>query len=1307
MGVIQVVTGGDENRGSTNGHKRHLNELYQAINFVPTTAIPASTVPDITIGRKDYEGVVAPHSDPLVVHLDISNHLVKRCLIDTGAYTNIMFRECFLNLGLKIEDLSPCTNPLYSFSGAGLVPLGSIRLPVMFGQTDAAKNVLSEFVVIDGSSAYNVLIGRVTLSEADAVMSIRALTLMYVSDQGEVQKLVSKDERDEVVNVQISARGCNMQSLKVAKKSEKGKSPSLRQEGDPMSTNNVSMVEGAETEQVEIDPGRTVTVGVGLEPKFRADLLDLLRKNKDVFAYSAAEMPGVSREVIVHKLNVLSNARPVKQKMRNSSAEKDDAIKAEVDKLLEAGFIMPCTYPEWLANVVMVKKSSGGWRMCVDFTNLNKACPKDCYPLPRIDSLIDATASYTMLSLLDAFSGYHQVFMAEEDVLKCAFITIHGTYMYKMMSFGLKNAGATYTRLVDKVFQDQKGRNIEAYVDDAIVKSKSDSEHLADLSETFCSLRKYKMKLNPMKCNFGVRAGKFLGVLVSARGIDANPEKVQAILDLLEPRNRKEVMMLTGRMAALARFISRSTDKSTPFFKVLKGNKDFSWGEEQSTAFRQLKAHLITLPTLSRPMLGETLYLYIAVTSATVSAVIIREEDKQQHPIYFISHTLLAAETNYPLIEKAAFAVVVAARKLKPYFNAHPVTVLTDQPLEKALENFEKSGRLIKWAVELSGFGIQYKPRPSIKGQALADFLAECTYQEEPNPGVWEVYTDGSSTTNSSGAGILIISPNGDEFEYALKFTFSASNNESEYEAVITGVELARAAGAEHIVLKTDSLLVTNQIRGEYEARDDGMVRYLERVKADTAKLKSFQIQCIPRSENNRADTLSKLTSSTIKNVSRTVLVDIRNAKSITETVGMVGDIEAETTWMTPIMKYKLTKGLPEDRSLSQKIKRIAARYLVFEGELYRRSVIRPLLKCVGPADAGLILTEIHDGICGHHMGARTLADKALRAGYFWPTMLEDSRAKTKKCKNCQMHAPVIHAPSRDLQPVLSPLPFAQWGMDLLGPFPTASGGRKYLIVAVDYFTKWVEAVAVPAKTTAAVRKVIWENIITRFGLPQVMVFDHGREFWSDMVMNWLEELGIKFAYSSVCHPQSNGQAEAANKTILNGLKKKVEDLKGRWADELPGVLWSLRTTEKEATGYSPFHLVYGSEAVLPIEAVVPTFRTATFNPVENEEGLKASLDLVEESRDTARLNLAVYQNRMRRAYNHRVHKRDLRVGDLVLRKSTATNKGNIHGKMTTNWEGPYKVVEEMRPGTYRLTDMEGVPLMSHWNTDNLRKYFI
>ena len=174
----------------------------------------------------------------------------------------------------------------------------------------------------------------------------------------------------------------------------------------------------------------------------------------------------------------------------------------------------------------MVPKPSGDWRICVDFYNLNKACPKDCYPLPKIDQLVDSTAGHSLLSFLDAHSGNHNVFPEEAYKCKCAFVTAAGTFMYKMMPFGLKNAGATYERLVDNVFKHQKGRNIEVYVDDSIVNFKRHEDHIEDLEETFDCLRKYRMKLNPKKCTFGVRSGKFLGFMISRRVIDTNPKKV-------------------------------------------------------------------------------------------------------------------------------------------------------------------------------------------------------------------------------------------------------------------------------------------------------------------------------------------------------------------------------------------------------------------------------------------------------------------------------------------------------------------------------------------------------------------------------------------------------------------------------------------------------------------------------------------------------------------------------------------------------------------------------------------------------------
>ena len=240
---------------------------------------------------------------------------------------------------------------------------------------------------------------------------------------------------------------------------------------------------------------------------------------------------------------------------------------------------------------------------CASISQTYQACPKDNFPLPRTDQLVDSTAGHKLLTFMDAFSGYNQILMAEEDQEKTAFVTSQGLYYYRVMLFGLKNVGATYQRLVNEMFKKQIGRNVEVYVDDMLVKSRKEKDHLDDLKETFNTLRQYHMKLNPSKCAFGVSSGKFLGFIVSQRGIEANPKKVRAILEMCSPRTTKEMQSLTGRVAALNRFVSKATDKCLPFFKILK--KAFAWTEDYETTFQELKHYLNNPPLLSPSKEGE------------------------------------------------------------------------------------------------------------------------------------------------------------------------------------------------------------------------------------------------------------------------------------------------------------------------------------------------------------------------------------------------------------------------------------------------------------------------------------------------------------------------------------------------------------------------------------------------------------------------------------------------------------------------------------------------------------------------------
>ncbi|XP_027171595.1 uncharacterized protein LOC113771181 [Coffea eugenioides] len=897
--------------------------------------------------------------------------------------------------------------------------------------------------------------------------------------------------------------------------------------------------------------------------------------------------------------------------------------------------------------------------MCVDFTDLNKACPKDCYPLPRIDALVDSAMGYVVLCFLDAFKRYHQIGMSEEDQEKTAFYTDRGTYCYTTMPFGLKNAGATYQRLINRLFKNQIGRNVEAYVDDILVKSLATSSFLSDVREVFGVLRDSRMKLNPKKCVFGVTSGKFLGYLVSHRGIEANPDKVKAIQDMSPPRNVREVQRLNGRLAALNRFLSQSAEKALPFFKVLKKADQFAWTEECQAAFDKLKQYLHHLPTLASPRPKEKLYLYLSAADEAVSAVLIRDEGTQV-PVYYVSRALRGPETRYTQVEKLVLGLVHAARRLKPYFLAHPISVRSDQPIRQILVRPEASGCLTKWAVELGEYDLSYEPRTAIKAQALADFLAELTFTEGPE----------STSASAEGAGLLLEGPQGEVCSYALRFGFPATNNEAEYEALIAGLQLARRLGAQQIHVRSDSQLVVRQILGEYEARDETMQLYLSKVHQLTAYFESFEIQRIPRSQNKRADALSRLASTSFSDLNKIVLVEVLSEPGYVEEVAC--PVHSEETWMTPFILFLGQGALPEDRAEARKIQRKAARYALRDGELYKRSYLGPWLRCVTPETGRDVLHEIHEGLCGAYVGHRMLAKKALLLGYFWPSVRQDAQ---------------------DL------------GTDIIGSFPRSVGGYTFLVTAVDYFTKWVEAEPLRTITGLAIQKFFWKCIVCRFGIPQVIISDNGRQFAENPFKTWCTNLGIKQHFTSVGHPQANGQAENFNRTLLHGLKTRLHRVGTSWVEELPSVLWSYRTTPRSATQETPFSLTYGAEAVIPAEILTPSPRLAAYAAEVNNEERQLDLDLVEERRDLTSARIASYKNTLAHYYNARVRHRRFQPGDLVLRKNSVS-RAEPQGKLCPKWEGPYRVVESDLKGYCKLSYRDGSLVPRSWHAENLKLYY-
>nr|GEX46597.1 reverse transcriptase domain-containing protein [Tanacetum cinerariifolium] len=560
---------------------------------------------------------------PLVIEAKIGRHMIHHMYVDRGSSMEILYEHCFNRLQPEVKNqMVLATTSLTGFSGETIWPLGLLRLLVTIRDADHSTRAWMNFMIVRSLSPYNGIIERPKIKEIQAVPST-AHGMLKFPVNGEIVTIRS--------TILIPA-----ECATVITSSEVPQETAVRHKNF----------------KVALHPNfsdQEVAIAGMLSAKRHTKLCSLLKENLNIFAWQPSDMTG--------------------------ALERAKAIQAEVQKLVEAGIMRDDYYHDWLSNPVMVKKNDDSWRMCMDFTDLNKACPQDCYPLPKIDWKVESLCGYPFKCFLDAYKGYHQIQLTESDEEKMAFHTGQGVYCYTKTPFGLKNAGATCQRLVDKAFDSQIGQNIEVYVDDLVVKSHTEAEMLRDIGETF-------------------------------------PEQ----------------------------------------------------------AFKQLKQHLSELPLLVAPKPKEELIVYLFASYGAISVVLMTERGMVQTPVYFVSRALQGPKLNYTPMEKLVLSLVFAAKRLR--------------------------------SVILGQHNITYRPRTSVKGQVLADFLAEIPDESQPDASVvetqqepWTLFMDGSSYVDGFGAGFILTSLEGTKFTYALRFQFAASNNEAEHEALIAGLRIAAQIG--------------------------------------------------------------------------------------------------------------------------------------------------------------------------------------------------------------------------------------------------------------------------------------------------------------------------------------------------------------------------------------------------------------------------------------------------------------------------------------------------------------------------------
>jgi ribonuclease HI/transposase InsO family protein len=585
--------------------------------------------------------------------------------------------------------------------------------------------------------------------------------------------------------------------------------------------------------------------------------------------------------------------------------------------------------------------------------------------------------------------------------------------------------------------------------------------------------------------------------------------------------------------------------------------------------------------------------------------------------------------------------------------------------------------------VEIMGETISFAPRKAIKSQVLVDFVAKWVDTQLPAAPIqlelWTMFFDGSLMKTGVGAGLLFISPLRKHLCYVLCLHFPASNNVAEYEALVNGLRIAIELGVRRLDAHGDSELVIDQVMKNSHCRDLKMEAYCDKVRRLEDKFYGFELNHVARWYNETADELAKIASWRTTVPPDIFSRDLHQPSVKTDDTPEPGEASAQPeapsapegealrveeerngvapnrNWQTPYLQYLHRGELPLDRAEARRLARHARSFILLgdEKELYHHSPSGILQRCISIAEGQELLQELHSGACGHHAAPRALVGNAFRQGFYWPTAVADAIRIVRSCRGCQFYARQTHLPAQALQTIPITWPFAVWGLDLVGPLQKAPGGFMHLLFAIDKLSKWIEVR--PLNSIRSEEAVaFFTNIIHRFGVPNSIITDNGTQFTGRKFLDFCEDYHIRVDWAAVAHPMTNGQVERANGMILQGLKARIyNDLNKfgrRWMKELPSVVWSLRTTPSWATGFTPFFLVYGAEAILPTDLEYGSPRTKAYDDRSNQTSREDSLDQLEEARDMDLLHSARYQQSLRRYHARGFRSRDLQVGDLVLR---------------------------------------------------------
>lgn len=948
-------------------------------------------------------------------------------------------------------------------------------------------------------------------------------------------------------------------------------------------------------------------------------------------------------DTIAHNIPTSSKV-PINAKTYRFPEVHKEEVNKQINQMLDENIIEPSNSP-WNSPIWVVPKKSDSsgmkkWRIVVDYRKLNDITVGDSYPLPNISEILDQLGHSKYFSTIDLTSGFHQIKMSTEDAPKTAFSTHTGHYQFNRMPFGLKNAPATFQRLMNNVLSGIQNNRCFVYLDDIVIHADTLENHNKKLREVFQRLSEHNLKIQPNKCEFLRHEVMYLGHKITDQGVKPDPNKVKAISEYPILKSQKHVKTFLGLIGYYRRFIPNFSFLTQPLTKLLRKNAEFIWTSEQQRAFENLKSILTNEPLLQYPDFTQTFYLTTDASNFAIGSVLSQGEPPNDLPIAYASRTLNRAESNYSTTEKELLAIVWSVKHFRPYLYGRKFKIITDhRPLTWLFNVKDPGSRLIRWrlALEEYDYEILYKPGKLNKNaDALSriplDNLCVNHFRTEDDDESYANFLKKIRTTLITNDNIEEV--NGNIIDSTDNICLCISKDLECKELV--QIQIKEKFTNSYQMLQTETLNVNEVIKIPINSANNKNIYYMITKEHYWESISYEDLFNILQKLKNR------LIADNVKSISLPKLNSSFDKLHFHKIRSMIRYIFRKTNIKIYILSNEIV--IPNTQ---EEIKKI--------------------------------LTEYHSNPCAGHSGFHRTYNR-IKQYYKWPRMKSDIKNFIKTCESCQKNK-LVRKKSKEPMVITttSETPFERIFLDIVGPLPLSENGNKFILTLQDDLSKYSQAYAIPNHEAGTIAKKLVHDFICKHGIPSTIVTDQGKDFTSNLLKQIAKLFKIKQINCTAYHPQSNGALERSHHTLADYLKHYIRENQTDWDEWLDFAMFSYNTTVHTSTKYTPFELIFGTKANLPTSITKSPEFKYTYDDYMDNLTLK-----LQKSHEIARKHILDSKEQSKKYYDKNCQNQNFKIGDKVFLLNEQS-KLNRSRKLSPNYSGPYEITEINSPVNYTI----------------------